>query len=99
MVERGLYGWTKSDAWSLDAYLSEWMPDALEHLAADSIGIHTPGRNKTIQAIADGFRAARIMNQHIQICSNRHKKALGLIKKKQAEGFSLFQKHFHNLWD
>jgi len=37
--QRGLRGWAISDTWSLDDYLSGWVPEAVEKLRSRNIGI------------------------------------------------------------
>ena len=39
IVRRGLYGYDVSDTWSLDNYLSQWMPAALSHLQENMHGV------------------------------------------------------------
>jgi len=38
-VQRGRRGWADCDTWSLDNYLSRWLPDALRHLKTTRHGI------------------------------------------------------------
>lgn len=38
-IQRAQRGWADCDAWSLDGYLAEWMPDALGHLKENKDGI------------------------------------------------------------
>lgn len=38
-VQRGRRGWADRDIWSLDHYLSSWMPDALRKLKKDKQGV------------------------------------------------------------
>lgn len=37
-IQRANRGWANCDTWSLDNYLSEWLPDALRHLKANQHG-------------------------------------------------------------
>jgi len=41
-IQRGLYGYAESDHWSLDYYLSSWVPNALREMK-DCVGFGTPG--------------------------------------------------------
>ena len=38
-IQRGRRGWSDRDIWSLDHYLSSWMPDALRKLKKDKQGV------------------------------------------------------------
>lgn len=38
-IQRANRGWADCDTWSLDIYLSEWLPDALRHLKKTKHGV------------------------------------------------------------
>jgi hypothetical protein len=38
-IQRGRRGWSDRDTWSLDHYLSSWMPEALRHLKETKQGV------------------------------------------------------------
>jgi hypothetical protein len=71
-IQRGRRGYADSDLWSLDWYLSSWMPEALRKLAKEVNGCpselydhkaptdHECHRwERVLREIADGFEASR----------------------------------------
>lgn len=52
-IQRASRGWADCDTWSLDSYLSEWLPDALRHLKKHKHGtpcsMYEPGELNTVQ--------------------------------------------------
>lgn len=62
-IQRGLYGYSGRDLWSLDYYLTTWLPPALRELALTVHG-HPPELTieqwqQTLNEIADGLDAGR----------------------------------------
>lgn len=84
--QRGYRGWADCDIWSLDGYLSSWMPDALRRLGEKKVGC--PGdlydeANKddecrkwkeVLEKIARGFEANRENGDLIWFKPNNGKK-------------------------
>lgn len=99
-IQRGWRGYADCDVWSLDGYLTGWMPKALRTLADSKIGhpmgMTMKGWHTRLEAMADGFDAA----EEIQDLKHDHKSR----EEKEAwrrfnRGMKLVHKHFFNLWD
>ena len=60
-TQRANRGWADCDTWSLDYYLSQWLPDALTHLKKHTHGHHCDLTEESWSSILDemirGFRA------------------------------------------
>lgn len=99
-VQRGLYGYADEDWWSINYYLSQWLPSAIRKVGT---GHGYPGRGTANTAekwkaicekMAKGFEA------HYKIQDKFPKKPeLERLQKVEAEGMKLFIKWFGNLWD
>ena len=96
-IQRGYRGYADRDIWSLDYYLSGWMPAALERLRRTKhgtpIGMTPKGWDTRLTVMVEGFKAVREMDD----VSNRdHYKQL---KRKMDKGLRMFAECFLNLWD
>lgn len=62
-IQRGNRGWADCDTWSLDDYLSEWLPDAITHLKKHTHGhpdqLTQEAWAEILDKIAEGFRGYR----------------------------------------
>lgn len=98
-IQRGYRGWADCDVWSLDYYLSGWLPDALERLAISKkgcpIGMTPKGWQTRLKRMKRGFEEARKMDDMTYVTVADCKKAMRQIDKDLA----LFAKYFLNLWD
>lgn len=94
--QRGKRGYSDRDLWSLDCYLSSWLPDALYDL---SMRVHGhPADIKTydewtqiLRKMARGFQEMHQDKSEGRICKS--------CWKQHATTLKLFAKHFHDLWD
>lgn len=94
-IQRGKRGWADCDTWSLDWYLSEWMPKAIRHLK-DTSNAHPPTMTfrqwkYILELIARGFEADFKMKDEI-IDDKR-------LQKRKERGLKLFIKYYDNLWE
>ena len=93
--QRGTRGYADCDIWSLDMYLSEWLPSALERIKGSGHpgNLTTKKWNNILDKMALGFRASyRISNMDCTV-----EEELELRKQEEA-GLKLFVKHFGSLW-
>lgn len=94
--QRGWRGYSDSDCWSLDVYLSSWLPKALVRLrdsrhSGDSID------TLNLQGMIDGFEAINTMENSETI--NLGSPEWLELERKRDKGLALFAKHFQSLWD
>ncbi len=108
MWQRGKRGWADCDIWSLDYYLSSWLPEALRRLSERSHGC--PGDlfdkknkknqchkwNKILEEMAIGFEADRKIEDYI---GNNYPKEYKKMKKLRDRSFDLMKKYWNSLWD
>ncbi len=102
-IQRGRRGYADSDLWSLDYYLSDWMPKALRQLKKHHTGYpgwkeaNTDAKWKAIlEKMAIGFEASSKQKDALLLpTSKRYKK----FQKQIDEGFDLFAKWYGSLWD
>ena len=96
-AQRGYRGYADCDIWSLDYYLSGWMPSALKRLENNKIGhpcgMTMKGWQTRLQIMREGFEAAREIND---FSSLEHYMQLKRIVDK---GLVMFAKHYLSLWD
>lgn len=100
--QRAQRGYSDSDRWDLDSYLSGWLPQALREMKN---GMSYPGWGeastskkwaKILEDMAKGFDAHRILSEEmIDQTTARGKK---LVAQKE-KGMKLFVEWFNNLWD
>lgn len=100
-IQRGLYGYADNDWWSIDYYLSQWMPSAVRKVGA---GHGYPGRGEAntpqkwkaiCEKIAKGFEASYKISEYDYKGSMEMQK----LQKQQQEGLKLFVRWFDSLWD
>ncbi len=102
-IQRGRRGYADRDLWSLDWYLSDWMPKALRQLKKHHMGYpgmegaNTDSEWKAIlEKMAIGFEASNKQNEMvIPPTSKTYKK----LQKQIDEGLNLFVKWYGSLWD
>jgi len=96
-VQRGLYGYSTCDLWSLDEYLISFLPTAIRELRDTSMGRPcntTPKEwKKTLTKIANGLESGKKMWRIVD--EKRPTKA----QKEFDEAMRLFHKWFWHLWD
>lgn len=106
LYQRATRGYADCDLWSLDSYLAQIMPGALEDLRKTKQGIpHDVTEeqfDRMLGQMAEGFRAAgRILDGHPY--SPKHSVEYEAWAKEQQdlfdEGLRLFHERYFNLWD
>lgn len=101
--QRGIRGYADEDTWSIDWYISSWLPQAIKELRDRKIGYPgikgmTSKKWSTILTeIADGFEADRKYN-NLEFDFMNKKQCEKLIQKKD-RGMKLFVKWYNSLWD
>ena len=98
--QRGWYGYADCDLWSLDSYLSEWMPRAIRYFKT-AYGYPGFGAANTykkwkqiLEKIARGFEA----NYKLTNGFSTNIKVIERLRKKETDGMKLFVKYFGHLW-
>lgn len=100
-IQRGKRGYADSDVWSLDWYLSEWLPKAIRQLKKRTNGYplaflkNPKGWKDILESIAKGFEADFRIKDGVLYEGKLYDKLVQLRK----EGFGLFVKYYDNLWD
>lgn len=97
-LQRGWRGYADSDVWSIDAYLCEFMPQALEDLKLDPgypCGLGEKKWNAILDDISEGFRAAYTLADYAYETDTQREN----LEKIQKKGLKLFVKYFNNLWN
>jgi hypothetical protein len=97
-IQRGLYGYADSDTWSLDYYLSSWLPSAIRRLQGahgHPCGLTQKKWEIILERIAEGFEAGIKIEEN---CLYKGKE-FALLQRKEKYGLKLFTEYFHNLWD
>lgn len=108
--QRGRRGWSASDVWSIDGYLSSIVPQMVEHLKKSGHG--WPGDpmtvdewNAILDKIARGFRAyAEAVNMDYiedgdHYDRERHVPIEAALMDEWKEGAALFVEWYGHLWD
>ena len=107
IIERGLYGYARSDVWGLDWYLSSWLPNALHDLAdkgmgcpqqlfdGDAIDDQCHKWTKLLKEIAKGFEDYVAWEEANNWSSEYEEK----ISKGIEKSMKLLGKWFSSLWD
>ncbi len=107
-IQRGKRGWADSDAWSLNCYLSDWIPDALRCIKKHQGGC--PSSLANIKSTDKQWKKAQkkwdiILNQIIKGFEASKKqddivthKKWEKLEKKRLKGMKLFVKWYHALW-
>lgn len=98
-IQRGYRGYADCDTWSIDGYLCDWMPEALEALKKRKIGRPQGLTNKTwhdkLNRMINAFRIARKIQNGDYKTAEETQAAMKQFRK----GFNLVKMHFFNLWD
>lgn len=98
-VQRGWRGYADCDAWGLDSYLSQWLPEALEslrtHFHGYPVGMTPKGWNTRLKRMRDGFLESRKIHE-MEFKSPQESK---LIQRRVKRGLDVFVKHYFSLWD
>jgi len=99
-IQRGYRGYAECDVWSIDWYLTKWMPEALRILHKTKhgtpVGMTVKGWDTRLLGIIDGFVAAR----EIQEMRHRYRGAENRAAwRRFNKGMRLFHECFFNLWD
>ena len=106
-IQRGLYGYADEDWWSIDYYLSGWMPTAIRQYKK---GMGHPGSLKTmndwkkiLETMARGFEAEKAIQDCVWFHPKKTKKdndnRFKKLEKEYNDGMKLFIKYLPNLWD
>lgn len=114
-VERATRGWSDADAWSIDGYLNNLLPDLIRSLKG---GVGCPGDmydktkknnecwkwDEILESIAQGFEAAQELGELKYI--TRTPEAMRVDEKRRKnliakyhKGMDLFRKYYMSLWD
>jgi len=109
-IQRGKRGYADSDLWSLDYYLSGWLPDALRELKKIQNGypasLTRKEWDKILDEMIEGFEIANGQDDIYCIEANgkpilahggninKYKK----LEKKRIKKMELFVKWYRNLW-
>ena len=96
--QRGKRGWSDSDLWSLDGYLSSWLPAALKQLKEYKHSYPCNLTEKKWDKILDQMIEAFKIDDKIGLMEYKEKeyKKLDKIRRK---GLELFIEHYSDLWD
>jgi hypothetical protein len=102
-IQRGMRGYSDRDTWSIDYYLSSWMPGALKQMI--KYGNSYPGHGEAntpkkwkeiVKKIIVGFEASKKIADFDFNSKNNEIKRL---QTTQIKGLKLFIKWFDALWD
>lgn len=97
--QRGIRGYADCDMWSIDYYISRWLPKALMDLRKSKIGHPAIVKDlktwrKILKEMAAGFEADYDSEENY--VSRRKELAA---QKKLEKSLKLFSKYYKNLWD
>jgi hypothetical protein len=94
-LQRGWRGYADCDVWSIDDYLSTWMPKALRKLNkyGHPCGLTQKKWDDIVEQIARGFEAHRKNSEYPD------KDTYDKLYEKEKTGLTLFVKYFGDLWD
>lgn len=105
---RGKNGWAPCDTWSLDSYLSSWMPEAVRYLKKNKNGFPSNLSSDKewediLEKIALGFEATRKQDDLVlgkeEGAVEEYQKKMDDLEKVRIEGMNLFVEHYNGLWD
>lgn len=98
-IQRGRRGYADRDVWSIDWYLCNWMPQALEDLKRTSHGHPIGMSQKTwegkLDRMINAFKIARKIQDYDYVNRAEYTVALKQFRK----DFNVFKTHFFGLWD
>jgi len=103
--QRGIRGYSDSDLWSLDDYLSKWLPKALKQFNERRLGhpyaLNDKKWDKILKDIIKGFEAHhRYTNfEYGDVSVNKLDKLMEKDRDTFNKGLDLFREHYSNLWD
>jgi hypothetical protein len=89
-IHRGLYGFSKSDTWSLNDYLASWIPSALEVYKHD----HLVHEGLDFDLMQDGFKAVIELGEGFP----KEEELKGL-QARADKGLQHFKDNFQRLWN
>jgi len=106
-IQRGKRGYSDRDLWNFSDYLSEMMPKVLRHYKGnvgcpsnfydkEAINNEYHKWDETLEAIAQGFEAAKYLNEHTFIKDLDKQKNL---EEKMKLGLNLFVENYLSLWN
>lgn len=110
IIERGIYGYARSDVWSLDYYLCTFLPSAFRELANNSVGCPPDLYDNNceddnchewvaiLNEIADGLEGFYLSEVDFAFDEANFKKEQEVYKKAK-KSFSLISKYLGNFWD
>ena len=99
---RGMYGYANSDLWSLDCYLSSWMPNALEDMKNHPMGCAL--EDGDMDTIIDAFVTSNEIDEMVGLFDENdklvkdHAKVIKKQHKRMEKGFAAMGKNFKSLW-
>lgn len=98
-IQRGWRGYADCDVWSLDSYLSRWMPTALAQLQRNKlghpVGMTRKGWDSRLERMKQGFLEAR----NIHDMNFKTAQESMMIQRKVKRGLNVFVEHYFSLWD
>ena len=98
-IQRGYRGYSDRDVWSIDWYLTTWMPGALTQLKKNThghpIGMSQKAWEKKLDRMINAFKVARKIQDYDYKTADEYKAALKLFRK----DFNLVKTYFFSLWD
>lgn len=106
--QRGKRGWADCDTWSLDHYITSWMPEALKYFKENCHGypanISREEWDNILKEMILGFKADRekdnLMDSYIfHKDVERYKKLIDEQEEIRTKGMNLFVKYYNDLWD
>ena len=98
-IMRGMRGYADSDLWSLDSYLSSWLPAALKQLKEDKHGYPGDLTEKKWDKILDQMIEAFEIDYKILEYEYKDLKDFKRLDKIRRKGLQLFAEYYNNLWD
>ena len=98
--QRGTRGYADCDVWSLDMYLSQWLPLALDSMKGGSYpgqrGMTSKRWDEILDKMAEGFKAYyRTSNMEYDSSTDEESQ----LRKQEEVGLRLFSRHFGSLWN
>jgi hypothetical protein len=98
-VQRGCRGYSDRDAWSIDWYLCEWMPQALADLKRNThgrpIGMSRKEWDAKLDRMIRAFRTARDIQDYRPGTKEEMQAAIRQFRR----DFDVFKNYYFSLWD
>ena len=99
---RGRYGFAPSDTWSLDSYLTRWVPEALLYIRGSGYpsNMTLEEWDAVIDEMIDGFRAHAESEEMDDVPEDRAgmKAWFAVRDKRRMDGMRTFAQYFGHLW-